>query len=101
MKKAVKLLGITMFLGLGLSNLNAQRSSGSYYNTGIGLLVDVGDGATLVGPHVKHFFSRNNAGEFAVLFGSGARILMPCTLPKCVRWQCQRFGMVFRSWAWD
>lgn len=41
MKNAVKLLGITMFLGLGLSNLNAQRSSGSYYNTGIGLLVDV------------------------------------------------------------
>ena len=25
-----------------------------------------------MGPHVKHFFSRNNAGEFAVLFGSGA-----------------------------
>lgn len=73
MKKAVKLLGITLFLGLGLSNLNAQkRGSGSYYNTGIGLLVDVGDGSTAVGPHVKHFFSRNHAGEFAVLFGSGA-----------------------------
>ena len=72
MKKAVKLLGITLFLGLGLSNLNAQkRGSGSYYNTGIGLLVDVGDGSTAVGPHVKHFFSRNHAGEFAVLFSSG------------------------------
>ena len=87
MKNAVKLLGITMFLGLGLSNLNAQRSSGSYYNTGIGLLVDVGDGATLVGPPVKHFFSRNNAGEFAVLFrGNTPQCYVP--LPKPIWRQC-------------
>ena len=68
MKKVVKLLSILMVLSFGLSKMNAQR--GSTYNTGIGILADVGDG-TVVGPHVKHFFSRNHAGEFAVLFSSG------------------------------
>lgn len=51
----------------GIANVQAQT-----YKTGAGLLVDVGDGTTLVGPHVKHFFSGNNAGEFAVLFGGDA-----------------------------
>ena len=69
MKKVVKLLSILMVLSFGLSKMNAQR--GSTYNTGIGILADVGDG-TVVGPHVKHFFASNHAGEFAVLFGRGA-----------------------------
>ncbi len=41
------------------------------YKTGVGLLIDVGDGGTLVGPHVKHFFDNNQAGEAALQFGSG------------------------------
>ena len=57
----VALLFATVF---GITNAQAQT-----YKTGAGLLIDVGDGTTLVGPHVKHFFSGNNAGEFAVLFG--------------------------------
>ena len=69
MRNVVKLLSVFMVLSFGLSKMNAQR--GSTYNTGIGILADVGDG-TMVGPHVKHFFSRNHAGEFAVLFGGGA-----------------------------
>lgn len=46
------------------SNAKAQ------YRTGAGLLIDFGDGATLVGPHIKHFFSANNAVEGAVLFNN-------------------------------
>ena len=69
MRNVVKLLSVFMVLSFGLSKMNAQR--GSTYNTGIGILADVGDG-TMAGPHVKHFFSRNRAGEFAVLFGGGA-----------------------------
>lgn len=44
------------------SNAQAQ------YRTGGGLLIDFGDGITLVGPHIKHFFSANSAVEAAVLF---------------------------------
>lgn len=64
MKKLLSIvaLGLTMFLGTNFAN--AQT-----YKTGAGLLIDVGDGTTLVGPHVKHFFSGGNAGEFSVLFG--------------------------------
>jgi|SRR5690606_2621014 len=46
------------------SNAKAQ------YKTGAGLLIDLGDGATFVGPHIKHFFSTNNAVEGAVLFAN-------------------------------
>ncbi len=67
MKNLIKSIAVLSALVFGLSNLNAQS-----YKTGAGLLVDVGDGATLVGPHLKHFFSKNNAGEFAVLFGGDA-----------------------------
>lgn len=45
------------------------------YKTGAGLLLDVGDGGTLVGPHIKHFFNPNSAGEFALQFGNGATVL--------------------------
>lgn len=51
---------------LGTQQMNAQS-----YKTGLGLMIDVGDGGTLVGPHVKHFFSSNGAGEFDLLFGNG------------------------------
>lgn len=62
MKKYFFSLMIT--LGIGVSIMNAQT-----YKTGAGVLVDFGDGTTWVGPHLKHFFSKNNAGEFSVLFG--------------------------------
>lgn len=53
-------------------NLSAQTgSTSSSYRLGGGILIDVGDGGTMVGPHVKYFFDSNNAGEAALLFGRG------------------------------
>ena len=64
MKKLVATSVLFGALLFGFSTAKAQT-----YKTGAGLLVDVGEGSTLVGPHVKHFFTRNSAGEFALLFG--------------------------------
>lgn len=44
------------------------------YKTAVGLAIDVGDGGTWVGPHVKHFFDNNQAGEAALQFGTGLTI---------------------------
>ena len=67
-----KLFAVTAFAAatmLGVSQAQAQT-----YKTGAGVLVDFGDGSTFVGPHVKHFFQPNHAGEFSVLFGDGATV---------------------------
>lgn len=67
-----KLLAIASFAAatvFGISDAQAQT-----YKTGAGVLIDFGDGATFVGPHVKHFFNSNSAGEFSVLFGNGATL---------------------------
>jgi hypothetical protein len=37
--------------------------------TGVGLTVDFGDGATLVGPAIRHAFTRNGYGQAEVTFG--------------------------------
>jgi hypothetical protein len=42
----------------------------SDYTTAIGLGIDFGDGTTLVGPSVKHFFSSPHAGLGEVTFGN-------------------------------
>lgn len=60
MKKII-LIGVIVLTVLGA---NAQS-----YKTGIGLAIDFGDGSTLVGPQVKHFFSANNAINAQVVFG--------------------------------
>lgn len=65
MKKLFASSAILLMTVFGFSNAKAQS-----YKTGAGLMVDAGDGSTLVGPHVKHFFSANNAGEFSLLFGN-------------------------------
>src|SRR5690606_4535725 len=44
------------------------------YKTAVGLAIDVGDGGTWVGPHVKHFFDNNQAGAAALQFGTGLTI---------------------------
>src|SRR5690554_734580 len=52
--------------------LTAQHAQAqTTYKTGVGLMIDVGDGGTLVGPHVKHFFDNNQAGEATLQFGTG------------------------------
>lgn len=50
---------------------NAQ----STYKTGVGLGIDFGNGSTLVGPSVKHFFTPNNVGQFDVLFGNNYTVI--------------------------
>lgn len=40
------------------------------YKTGLGLGLDFGNGATLVGPSIKHFFNAKGAGQAEVLFGN-------------------------------
>ncbi len=42
----------------------------SSYKTAIGLGIDFGDGSTIVGPSIKHFFSEHSAVEAEVLFSS-------------------------------
>ncbi len=48
-----------------------SNSVQAQYKTAAGLHIDAGDGTTLVGPHIKTFFSPNSAGEAGVLFGGG------------------------------
>jgi hypothetical protein len=45
------------------------------YNTAIGLGIEVGDGATLVGPTVKHFFTENSAVQGELTFGGGGTFI--------------------------
>lgn len=53
------------------TNSNAQSS----YKTGLGLGIDFGDGATFVGPQIKHFFTANNAIEGDILFGGNSTLI--------------------------
>lgn len=41
------------------------------YTTALGLGIDSGNGATFVGPSVKHFFAENHAGQAEVTFETG------------------------------
>ncbi len=74
-KNLIKVVCITL-LCFSIAKVSAQTIEPSTnYRFGGGLLIDVGDGSTLVGPHAKYFFTPNHAGEGAVLFGSGATYL--------------------------
>lgn len=66
MKKLFSAVALVTAMVLG-NSVNAQS-----YKTGLGLMIDVGEGGTYVGPHIKHFFGKHGAGEFDVLFGSGS-----------------------------
>jgi len=55
------------FFAMNLSNANAQS-----YKTALGLGLDFGNGSTLVGPSIKHFFSATGAGQAEVLFGGNS-----------------------------
>lgn len=45
------------------------------YKTSAGLQIDFGDGSTLVGPNIKHFFDANSAIKGEVLFGNSITFL--------------------------
>jgi hypothetical protein len=60
---------------LSFSNVSAQKSTGTSYQTAVGLGIDLGNGGTYVGPSVKHFFTKSNAGKAEVLFGDNSTLL--------------------------
>lgn len=70
-ESTLKILFFVAVLFAGTQMSQAQ----SVYKTGVGLLVDVGDGGTWVGPHVKHFFDNNQAGEASLQFGTGLTVI--------------------------
>ena len=73
----IRKIAFTVFflaLILGLSQ-KAAAQRGSRYDNGAGLFVDFGNGGTYVGPHLKHYFDANNAGQAMIIFGSGNTIV--------------------------
>jgi hypothetical protein len=76
-RKIIFTISILAFL-FGISyKVSAQRTSGSGsgYNNGVGLFIDFGNGGTLAGPHLKHYYDANNAGQVMLLFGNGSTII--------------------------
>lgn len=69
MKKIFLALTVMLFVGA------AQQLKAQSYKTAGGLFIDFGNGASLVGPHVKHFLNKNGAVQGMVLFGSGMTAL--------------------------
>lgn len=59
----------------GMPFQQAAAQNGGPYDTSFGLFLDLGNGGTFVGPHVKHFFTATDAGQAMVLFGNGLTIL--------------------------
>lgn len=57
-------------MALGISQVNAQN-----YKNALGVVVDLGDGETLVGPQFKHSFDGKNAGNIQVMFGDNITVL--------------------------
>jgi len=71
MKKLLfTIFGCTVLFLFCATNVKAQN-----YKTGLGLGIDFGDGSTLVGPSVRHHFSRNGAIQADVLFGGNSTII--------------------------
>lgn len=68
MKKILMISSI--FLMAVTGSVSAQS-----YKTAIGLGLDLGEGATLAGPAIKHFFSPQSAIKGELLFGSGATFI--------------------------
>lgn len=68
---AFALIGLS-FLGFH-SHVAAQR--GASYENGLGLFIDAGNGGTFVGPHLKHYFNSNDAGQVNLLFGNNTTIV--------------------------
>lgn len=68
MKKGFFILSIAFLLF-------ANGSQAQSYKTSAGITIDFGDGSTLVGPAIKHFFSPNNAIQGEILFGNNVTFL--------------------------
>ncbi|WP_257656878.1 hypothetical protein [Parapedobacter lycopersici] len=70
----MKKLTLAAFCGLLMLAFQFEAKAQSY-RTGAGLFIDAGDGRTFVGPHLKHFFSANNAGQFMILFADRTTLI--------------------------
>jgi len=68
MKHSFLILTLVVLLG-SASFQQAAAQSGAPYNTAFGLFLDLGNGGTWVGPHIKHYFTEKDAGQAMVLFG--------------------------------
>ncbi|MFI5451962.1 hypothetical protein ACHMWN_07365 [Pedobacter sp. UC225_61] len=66
----MKKLLFTFIAGAALFTLGISNAKAQDYKTAGGLAIDFGDGSTLVGPHIKHFFNANGAIEGDVLFAN-------------------------------
>lgn len=73
----MKKLFLLFALGLSTATFAQRRSANTStgYSTALGLTIDAGNGATLVGPSIKHFFDANNAGQAELTFGGDATYL--------------------------
>lgn len=70
MKRLFTIIGCMALFALTTTSVKAQN-----YKTGLGLGIDFGDGATLVGPSIRHHFSPKAAIQGDVLFGGNSTII--------------------------
>lgn len=70
MKKLIilPLLAVT-FLFFG------NQAKAQTYQNSVGLNIDFGDGSTLVGPAIKHFFNKHDAIQGELMFGNSATFI--------------------------
>ena len=66
----MKKLLFTIIAAATLFTVNLSTVKAQNYKTGLGLGLDFGNGSTLVGPSVKHFFTSRDAGQAEILFGN-------------------------------
>lgn len=71
----MKKLIFTIFGCAALFALTTTEVKAQNYKTGVGLGIDFGDGATLVGPSLRHHFSRHGAVQGEVLFGGNSTFI--------------------------
>ncbi|SEO02905.1 hypothetical protein SAMN05216436_12921 [bacterium A37T11] len=73
MKKQFLFAFLILGLNLGLHQMAAAQQTP--YKTAFGLFLDLGNGGTYVGPHIKHFLNNQNAIQGTLLFGNGATFI--------------------------
>lgn len=74
MKKVILSVAMLMAFQFGFHQFaSAQR--GASYENGLGLFIDAGNGGTYVGPHLKHYFNSEDAGQVHLLFGNHTTVL--------------------------
>lgn len=64
-----------LIASISILAFGVQQADAQSYRTALGLGIDLGDGPTLVGPQIKHFFDANNAGNAQVVFGNDVTVL--------------------------